>query len=85
MPSSLWLSSHVTNGGITTMHIARFHIRVYLHHVEKHSPPHDLDISLCMGSSESRQASVSLLLHAAFAFQSWLGTEKHKSLFGNIL
>ena len=85
MPPSLWLSSHVMNGGTTTMHMARFHYSCVFASCGKHSHPHGLDISLCMGSSESRQASVSLLLQAAFAFQSWLGTEKRKSLFGNIL
>ena len=67
-------------GGILRRCIRRgVTIRVYLHHVEKQCPPHDLNISLSMGSSELRQASVSLLLQAAFAFQSWLGTEKCKS------
>ena len=93
--TSLW---HVRNASLPVVNIScyeggilrrcirrRVTIRVYLHHVEKQCPPHDLNISLSMGSSELRQASVSLLLQAAFAFQSWLGTEKCKSLFGNIL
>ena len=47
-------------------------------------PSKNQNINL-MGSSESRQASVSLLLQAAFAFQSCLRAEKRKILFGNIL
>ena len=66
-------------------YMARSHFSYVFAPCGKKYPPHDLDISLCMGSSESRQASVSALVQAPFPFQSWLGTEKCKSLFGNIL
>ena len=82
---SLWVSSHVLNGSIATMHIwLRFTSLMRVYHVENTVIDLDLDISGCMGSTASRQASVSSRLQGAFAFQSWMGTERHMSMLGNL-
>ena len=57
-------------------------MRVY--HVRNTVTHFELDISRCTSSTEARQASVSSRAQAAFAFQSWVGNERHMSLFGNL-
>ena len=72
------------HGGSATMHTwlgFTRHMRVY--HVRNTVTHFELDISRCTSSTEARQASVSSRVQAAF--QSWVGNERHMSLFGNLV